>query len=175
MPGNSKVFCRTQVPKYYSPCQGGMRLCIPDPRYFSSLLLAAAFLVPAVTMGCGGRTYHDSYYNDIIAGTTVRGFTTINGSSRPIVTTATSAISTGTSKSNIGSGVTTITRKSTNPPTDHAGTAALGRPVGRSIDSRVARAPSPAAFDFNFRVRSSMPGNTRMNLNHPQTKRSKPI
>lgn len=33
-------------------------------RFFSSLLLAAAFLVPAVTMGCGGRTYHDSYYND---------------------------------------------------------------------------------------------------------------
>jgi len=33
-------------------------------RYLSSLLLATAFLVPAVTIGCGGPRYHDPYYND---------------------------------------------------------------------------------------------------------------
>jgi len=33
-------------------------------RYLSSLLLAAAFLVPAVTTGCATRNYHDPYYND---------------------------------------------------------------------------------------------------------------
>ncbi|MBZ5653389.1 MAG: hypothetical protein LAO18_23245 [Acidobacteriia bacterium] len=33
-------------------------------RYLSSLLLAAAFLAPAVTTGCAARTYHDPYYND---------------------------------------------------------------------------------------------------------------
>jgi hypothetical protein len=35
-------------------------------RYLSSLLLAAAFFVPAVTTGCATRTYrvYDPYYND---------------------------------------------------------------------------------------------------------------
>ncbi|MGH9538439.1 MAG: hypothetical protein ACRD3H_10965 [Terriglobales bacterium] len=35
-------------------------------RYLSSLLLAAAFLVPVVTTACGGRPYraYDPYYND---------------------------------------------------------------------------------------------------------------
>ncbi len=35
-------------------------------RYLSSLLLAAAFLAPAVTTGCATRTYrvYDPYYND---------------------------------------------------------------------------------------------------------------
>jgi hypothetical protein len=33
-------------------------------RYFSSLLLAAAFFVPAITTGCATRNYHDPYYND---------------------------------------------------------------------------------------------------------------
>jgi len=33
-------------------------------RYFSSLLLAAAFFLPAVTTGCATHNYHDPYYND---------------------------------------------------------------------------------------------------------------
>jgi hypothetical protein len=35
-------------------------------RYLSSLLLAAAFLAPAVTIGCGGPRYrvYDQYHND---------------------------------------------------------------------------------------------------------------
>ena len=35
-------------------------------RYLSSLLLAVAFLAPALTTGCGGRGYrvYDPYYND---------------------------------------------------------------------------------------------------------------
>ena len=35
-------------------------------RYVSSLLLAAAFLAPALTTGCATRTYrtYDPYYND---------------------------------------------------------------------------------------------------------------
>ncbi len=35
----------------------------PRSRYLSSLLLAAAFFAPAVTIGCAHR-YQDSYYND---------------------------------------------------------------------------------------------------------------
>ena len=78
-------------------------------RYFSSLLLAAAFFVPAVTTGCATHAIKTPTTMTIIAGTAARGFTTTNGSSRLITTTATSSGSTGTSKSNIGSGVTTIT------------------------------------------------------------------
>jgi hypothetical protein len=35
-------------------------------RYLGSLLLAAAFLAPAVTTGCGGHSYrvYDPYHND---------------------------------------------------------------------------------------------------------------
>ena len=33
-------------------------------RYLSSLLLAVAFIAPAVTTGCGEHRYHDAYYND---------------------------------------------------------------------------------------------------------------
>jgi hypothetical protein len=33
-------------------------------RHLSSLLLAVAFLAPAVMTGCGTRNYHDPYYND---------------------------------------------------------------------------------------------------------------
>jgi hypothetical protein len=66
-------------------------------RYLSSLLLAAAFLAPAVTTGCATRTYraYDPYYHDYHRWdnheTVMKLSTTISGSWKITTTTATFA------------------------------------------------------------------------------------
>jgi hypothetical protein len=63
-PGNSKVLCRTQVSKATLTLPRRRAAMRSGSRYFSSLLLAAAFFVPAVTTGCATHRYQDPYYND---------------------------------------------------------------------------------------------------------------
>ena len=81
-------------------------------QYLSSILLAVAFLAPALTTGCATEAIVSMtrIETSIIGGTITKEFTTTSGLSRIITMAVTIADSTAISKGHIGSGAITITR-----------------------------------------------------------------